>query len=99
MIYELATLEITPGNNEDFEKAVNQAAILFQQAKGYESIELQHCIEQPEVYILKVGWSSVEDHMVTFRESDAFQKWRELVTPYFAKPPAVQHVNVIKNWD
>jgi quinol monooxygenase YgiN len=38
-----------------------------------------------------VKWRSVEDHMVTFRQSESFQAWRALAGPFFASPPKVTH--------
>lgn len=36
-----------------------------------------------ERYHLRVGWESVEAHMVGFRESDGLQAWRALASPFF----------------
>ena len=95
MIYEIATIEITPGSEAVFESAVNAASPVFQQAQGCLSLKLERSIENPTHYRLVVGWESVDDHMVTFRESEGFQKWRSLASPHFASPPQVEHVNVV----
>ena len=58
-------------------------------------MKLQRGIEHPGRYRLVVGWDRVEDHMVTFRESPAFQQWRALVGPYFASPPSVEHIETV----
>ena len=92
MIYELATIEVSEGGNAGFEDGVRRAVPLFQQARGFRSVDLQRSIEHPQRYRLVVGWDTVEDHMVHFRESPAFQEWRALVGPFFATPPAVEHV-------
>jgi heme-degrading monooxygenase HmoA len=99
MIFELATITVTQGSEEAFENAVDQAVPLFQNAQGFQSIELHRSIENPLSYTLKVGWGSVDDHMVTFRESDAYLEWRKLVSPFFAATPQVQHVSVVKVWN
>lgn len=92
MVYEIAEIDIIEGEAENFEIAVSKAAPYFQAAQGYQSLALQRCIESPNHYQLVVGWNSVDDHMVTFRESDGFQKWRELASPFFKNPPKVGHV-------
>ncbi len=92
MIYESATLTITPGSALAFEDAVAQAAPLFQKAPGALSFRLDRSIETPLEYTLTVGWATVEDHTIGFRNSEAFTKWRELVGPHFAQPPGVRHL-------
>ncbi|BCW62841.1 antibiotic biosynthesis monooxygenase [Arthrobacter sp. StoSoilB22] len=91
MIHEIATLTITPGFEADFEAAAAKAVPLFQKAKGALSWRLERTIETPNEYTLTVGWETLEDHTVGFRESADFQQWRELVGPHFAAPPQVKH--------
>lgn len=93
MIYEIADIQIIPGHQAAFEAAVEQASPYFQQAKGCRSFALDKVIEDDLAYRLVVGWDSVDDHMVTFRESAGFMRWRELASPHFAGAPKVCHVN------
>jgi len=92
MIQERATITIDPARAADFEAAVAAARPHFEVAKGFVSFALERSIETPERYHLVVGWESVEAHMVDFRESDGFQAWRDLASPFFAGPVAVEHV-------
>ena len=48
-------------------------------------------MENPSVYLLLVGWESLEAHMVIFRGSELFTQWRGVVGEYFAAPPVVTH--------
>ena len=75
--------------------AVRRAAPLFQAARGYVSLALQRTVERPSVYRLVVGWETIENHMVDFRESPAFQEWRALVGGLFAGAPKVEHTAVV----
>ncbi len=95
VIYEMAHITVQPGTHAEFEAGVAQAFPLFRRARGYRDIELQRSIEDPNHYILVVQWDTVEDHMVHFRESEDFKEWRRLVSPYFAKPPVVEHTEVV----
>ena len=99
MVLEIAEIEVTPGQEAAFEEGVRKARPLFQAARGYRSLELHRSIEQPSKYRLMIGWETVENHMVDFRESPAFQQWRALVGPYFASPPHVDHTNVVVRAD
>lgn len=91
MITEIAHITIDPANADAFESAVAQAAAAFQAAEGCLGMSLERVIEDPAQYRLRVQWESVDHHMVTFRNSDAFQVWRGLAGPFFAAPPRVEH--------
>lgn len=99
MIYEMADIEIQSGTEVEFEAAARKAAPLFKSAQGYRSFALHRSIEHPLHYRLIVGWESVDDHMVHFRNSPNFQEWRALVGGYFATPPIVQHTDTIVQAD
>lgn len=95
MIYEIAEIDVIAGQESAFEKAVQQASQHFKAAQGYCSLALNRSIENPSRYRLVVGWNSVEDHMVAFRESPGFQEWRKLASPHFSAPPRVEHVECV----
>ena len=92
MIHEIAEIDVIAGSEAAFEAAVAEAAPHFKLARGCRSFALDRSIEHPQRYRLMVGWDSVEDHMVHFRESAGFQSWRALVGHLFATPPRVEHV-------
>ena len=92
MILEIAQIEVKPGTEAEFEDGVRQARPLFDEAKGCGGLELHRSIEFPQRYRLIVRWETVEDHMVGFRNSDSYQRWRALVQACFAGPPQVEHV-------
>ena len=91
-IFEIAEIVIDPSNAHDFEAAVTAAIPHFRVAPGCVSFALHRSFEQAGGYRLVVGWASVEAHTVDFRNSDGFQRWRELVGGFFTSPPVVTHV-------
>ena len=93
MILEIAQIEVKVGMEQAFEEGASKAVPLFRNAKGCHGMELQRSIENPQRYRLIVQWETVEDHTVHFRSSAAFQKWRELVSHCFEKPPEVEHTS------
>ena len=94
MFQEVATIRIHDGADAEFLAAVEQAVPLFQAAKGCRGMRLDRVVETPSLYRLVVLWDTIDDHMVAFRGSDDFQKWRALVGPFFAEPPAMDHAEV-----
>jgi quinol monooxygenase YgiN len=89
MFLEIA--EITATDPAGFEAAVAKARPHFLAAEGCQGLTLHRLVETPDVYRLVVKWRTVEDHMVTFRQSEGFQAWRALASPFFASPPTVTH--------
>jgi heme-degrading monooxygenase HmoA len=95
MIWEVAAITIKSGMESEFEAGVAQAASVFQKARGCRSLKLHRSIENPSNYRLVVGWDTVEDHMVHFRNSEGFSEWRRLVSHCFEAPPAVEHTSEV----
>ena len=91
MIYEIAEITIKPDSQAAFEAAVAESVVLFRRAKGCVSMRLEHGVESINDYRLVIGWETVADHMVGFRDSADFQVWRQLAGPFFAGPPKVEH--------
>ena len=96
MILELADFSIQPGQNAAFEEAIQHGLqTVISQAKGFEGFKLNHCIENPQRYILQIFWTTLEDHTVGFRSSPAFPACRAIVGPFFASPPVVEHFDLV----
>ncbi len=95
MILEIAAIDVKTGHEAEFESAVRLALPLFHAAPGCRGVELQRGVEQPNRYCLLVRWETLEDHTVGFRGSEAFTRWRALVSPHFDSPPRVQHTRPV----
>ncbi|GMA18617.1 cupin domain-containing protein [Arsenicicoccus piscis] len=91
-VLEIVDLVAAPGAEEALEQAVAAAAPLFQASPGARTYTLRREVEDPSRYRLFVAWDALDDHLVGFRESEAFQDWRALVTPHLAEPPSARHV-------
>jgi quinol monooxygenase YgiN len=91
VVLEVVAIEIDPARAEEFEAAVVQAKPLFLGSPGCASFDLSRSLEHPAHYRLLVNWHRIEDHLEGFRNSDAFPKWRALVTPFLAAPLSMQH--------
>jgi len=92
MILEVADISIRPGTQAAFNEAIRHGVEnVIAQAVGFRRFEVQQGIESPERYLLMIEWETLENHTVDFRGSPAFARWREIVGPFFAKPPQVEH--------
>jgi quinol monooxygenase YgiN len=95
MIKELAEIDIKPGQELEFEAAAREAMKLFLASKGCRAYRLYRSLEQPSRYRMFVEWNTIEDHMIEFRNSDAFLAWRKLAAPHFQSPPRVEHLQIV----
>ena len=90
-ILELATIDIKPGTNTDFEMNLEKAQQVISRAKGYIGHQFHKCVEQDNRYILLIRWQTLEDHNIGFRESELFKEWRAFIAPFFESAPQMQH--------
>lgn len=96
MVTEIAIVEIISERALEFEAAIKVAVdTVLSKSAGFKDYELLKGIERPSVYTFIVHWENLEAHTETFRKSDAFTKWREIIGPFFAHPPVVEHWNQI----
>jgi len=96
MILELADITITAGRNAEFEAAIQRGIdTVIRSAKGFVDARVHRGIESTERYILTIHWQTLENHTVDFRGGPLFAAWREIVGPFFAKPPVVEHFDLV----
>lgn len=92
MITEIAVVEIISERALEFEAAMDVAvSTILSKSPGFRDFELLKGVERPHVYTFIVHWEKLEDHTESFRKSDLFLKWREIIGPFFAHPPVVEH--------
>lgn len=91
MITEIAILDIIPGQTKAFESAFAQAQTLIAGIPGYREHELQRCLENDHRYLLLVRWETLEAHTINFRESQEYQRWKQLLHHFYDPFPVVEH--------
>lgn len=94
MIHEIATLTIDLARAAAFEDAAAKAKPIFLAAEDCHDMRLEQVIEVPGRYLLIVRWTTIEAHEA-FRQTAAFQDWRDLAGPFFTQPPEVIHAKQI----
>jgi heme-degrading monooxygenase HmoA len=95
MILEVATLDVKPGQRDQFQTAFKQAAPIIAGMKGYIAHQLQECVENRQRFLLLVWWQTLEDHTVGFRGSAEYQRWRALLHHFYDPFPTVEHFSLL----
>lgn len=95
MVLEVAILQVRPGESHAFEAAFHEAQHIIAASAGYQRHELRRCLEARDRYLLLVWWDSLESHTRGFRESAAYERWRELLHRFYDPFPTVEHYVVV----
>lgn len=96
MILEVADIQIQPGREAEFDATIQRGVTdIIARAEGFLDWRVVKGIENPQRYLLQIRWRSLDDHMQGFRNSPDFARWRELVGPFFARAPQVEHFELL----
>ena len=91
MILEIAKFSVVPDLEAEFEAAAHQAVPLFRMARGCLGMEIFRSLDTPGSYCLVVRWETLENHIVDFRGSEEFLRWRSLIGRFVTGPLDVEN--------
>ena len=91
MIYEHAHITIDVDRCAEFEDAFAQAKKYLLDANGGKTVEIVRSVDHPGVYLLRVGWGSVQDHTEDFAASINGKLLAEAIGGFFTVAPYVVH--------
>jgi len=83
MTVEYIRYKISADKQKDFVEAYTKASVQLDQSIYCLGYELTKCEEAPESFILRIEWTSVNDHLEGFRKSTEFAEFFKLVRPFF----------------
>ena len=91
MVLEVAILDVRAEASAPFEAAFRDAQRILAASPGYQRHELRRCLEAEDRYLLLVAWDTLESHTEGIRRSLGYQRWRELLHPFYDPFPTVEH--------
>ncbi|MBF6078411.1 antibiotic biosynthesis monooxygenase [Nocardia beijingensis] len=91
MIIEHVLLPVRPELAADFEAAFAAARPIIASMPGFRSLSLARGVESPGRYLLRVEWDRLDDHVVGFRGSPEYQRWKDLLHHFYDPFPVVEH--------
>ena len=95
MIVELVILRAKSGAADGMRAGLQAARAVISQAEGYRGSTFHQGIEDPQRFVLRIEWDSVDAHMKGFREGPLFPQWRSHFGQYIDGAPDVSHFEVI----
>lgn len=91
MVLEQALLRIRPGESAAFAAAMREARPLIAASPGFRSIEVRPDLDDPERFLLLVGWDDVASHRDGFRGSDRYKQWAALLHRFYDPKPEIAY--------
>jgi quinol monooxygenase YgiN len=88
---EYIRYRIGPEGQTDFEDAYRRAGEALTAAPECIDYELSRCDEEPESYILRIRWTSAEDHLQGFRRGPHFPAFFQAIKPYVSDIEEMRH--------
>lgn len=92
MITEMAILTALPDSGDALGRAIAEGIEFIRQDPGCESIQVTRGIEQPDRFVVSVGWTSLAAHVEHFRSTPQFGRWLGSISGLFdSKTLDTQH--------
>jgi quinol monooxygenase YgiN len=97
MVIEIALLKAKGGvpGAAALRAALQTAQAVIERAPGCRGSVFHQGIEEPESFLLRVEWESLDAHMQRFRQGPLLAEWRAHFSHLLDAPPKVTHYEVL----
>ncbi|MFI6783381.1 antibiotic biosynthesis monooxygenase [Micromonospora sp. NPDC050276] len=76
---------------DGFEAAYERAAVALRAAPQCMDYELSRCLDDPACYLLRITWTSVDEHLKGFRGGPVFGQFFAAIKPYVEDIQEMRH--------
>lgn len=91
MVVEYIRYKVNPEQKYQFIEAYKNASQQLESSEFCKAYELTECEEEPGQFILRIEWTSGDDHMNGFRKSSVFPAFFANVKPFFNNIQEMRH--------
>lgn len=91
MVVEYIRYTVPPDQSEQFELSYRQAGQVLDADPHCLRWEMARGVEEPQRFVVRIEWDSVEGHERGFRASPRFGEFFEAVRPFFAAIEEMTH--------
>lgn len=91
MTVEYIRYKVTPDQREVFIQAYKEASVQLDASEFCTAYELTECEEEAGQFIVRIEWTSSEDHINGFRKSASFPMFFTKVKPFFSNIQEMRH--------
>jgi quinol monooxygenase YgiN len=94
---EIIRYSIAEDQRKAFEQAYQKAGDVLKNSPYCLGYEVSHGTDESQHYIVRIHWTSVDDHLNGFRRSKEFSSFFALVRPYFDNIDEMKHYELTDN--
>ena len=95
MVVEIVLLKAKAGSSEALRDALRAARPVIARAPGYRGSVFHQGVEEPEAFLLRIEWETLEAHMTGFGKSPLLGEWRGHFFHLLDGAPKMTHYQVI----
>lgn len=95
MIVEYLRYTIDDARQSKFIDDYKNATMSLQSSPYCENYEFCQCVEDPTQFIIRIQWSSADDHLQKFRKSDEFRAFFPQIKSYLDDIDEMRHYQPI----
>jgi heme-degrading monooxygenase HmoA len=94
MIVEVVLLKAKSGAAESLRDGLRTAQAVIARAVGYRRSTFHRGVEEPDAFLLRIEWETLDAHMRGFREGPLMAEWRSHFFDYVDGAPKMTHYEV-----
>lgn len=91
MVVEYIRYRVPAVRHREFESAYAEAQAALEESPHCLAYEVSHGIEEPDNYVVRIEWDSVDGHEQGFRRSAGFAPFFAAVKPFFEQIEEMHH--------
>lgn len=91
MVVEYIRYTVPAERSAEFERAYQKAGVVLDADPHCLRWELTQGVEEPEHFVVRIEWDSVEGHERGFRRSPGFREFYASVSPFFSAIDEMKH--------
>lgn len=97
---EIIRYTIASDQQAQFISSYEQAGLVLRKSPYCLGYEMLHGVDEPQHFVIRIHWTSVDDHLKGFRNSEEFRAFFQLVKPYYNAIEEMKHYeNTVVNWE
>ncbi len=94
MVVEIVLLKAKDGAAESLRDGLRSAQSVIARAAGYRRSVFHRGIEEPDAFLLRIEWETLDAHMRGFREGPLLAEWRGHFTQFLDGAPKMTHYEI-----
>lgn len=94
MVVEYVRYTVPPERADEFEQAYREGGRILDADEHCLGYEVARGVEEPEHYVVRIEWDSVQGHEQGFRTSTRFPEFFAAVRPFFGQIQEMKHYEV-----